>query len=310
MIELKNAPEFFSEESYTADIKKVFKYYREIVNGEASSIYTPKEFYKLNTALFSSTDSYKYNPGEIEVANSYMNDTRKFELLKENGFIDQNTNKFIPVTYKCNRYGFRGPNFKSEDSSIVCLGCSDTFGLGQYEERTWPYLLSKKLNKPYWNLGVPGGDYSTFYRTLQIMVNEVKIDTVFLQGTFPYRKNLFFFNKDKYPEKTYISSGLSLYKDDFKKQKFTDLYFENVLLVPQQVTYEIDVHINAIANICKEHGIKFIYEFHPCWPNNEGEIEYKVAEIDQGKHRNLAADLAHLGTDFQNFIVNRFLKQI
>lgn len=310
MVELESEPKQFSIHSYKTDYRKIFKYYREIETNLYSGLESIKDSYKVNIPLAKSSDSFNYTPAEIEVANTYLNDKFKYDLLESNGFIDSNTGKLIPVKYISNRYGFRGPNFRSEDSSIVCLGCSDTFGLGQYLERTWPHMLSKELKKPYWNLGIPGADYSSIYRSLQIMVNEVNIDTVFLQGTYPYRKNIFYLNKDRYPEKTFISSNLNIYEDNPDKQKFTDTYFENVLLGPHQVTYEIDVHIDAIANICKEHGIKFIYEFHPCWPNNKDELEYISVTTNQTTVKDFSADLVHMGVNFQNFIVERFLKHI
>jgi hypothetical protein len=56
-----------------------------------------------------------------------------------------------------NDHGYRTENFNSIDwtNSVVVFGCSMVFGTGLHEEETICYHLSKILNKPVINLGVP-----------------------------------------------------------------------------------------------------------------------------------------------------------
>jgi len=61
----------------------------------------------------------------------------------------------VPIKYKLNSYGYRCNEFS--DQEILILGCSQTEGHGLPLELTWPYLISKKMNKDYINLA-KGGD--------------------------------------------------------------------------------------------------------------------------------------------------------
>ena len=59
------------------------------------------------------------------------------------------------MTYRYNRHFFRSVSF-SEEPGIACFGCSLTHGVGVDQEHTWPDQLSKILNMPCYNLGMPG----------------------------------------------------------------------------------------------------------------------------------------------------------
>jgi hypothetical protein len=61
----------------------------------------------------------------------------------------------IPINYKLNSQGYRCDEFNNQ--KILTLGCSHTEGHGMPIELTWPYLISKKINKDYINLA-KGGD--------------------------------------------------------------------------------------------------------------------------------------------------------
>lgn len=60
--------------------------------------------------------------------------------------------RFIkPGRYTINSHGYRGPEFKTEKpegvTRIVCLGESNTFGLGVPDDAVWPRQLENMLNK-------------------------------------------------------------------------------------------------------------------------------------------------------------------
>jgi hypothetical protein len=61
----------------------------------------------------------------------------------------------VPIEYKYNSYRYRCNEFDGQE--ILTLGCSQTEGHGMPIELTWPYLISKKMNKDYINLA-KGGD--------------------------------------------------------------------------------------------------------------------------------------------------------
>jgi lysophospholipase L1-like esterase len=77
-----------------------------------------------------------------------------------------------PGRYTINSHGYRGPEFNPEKQTgvtrIVCLGESNTFGLGVSDDAVWPRQMEKKLNtldpqKRQWEvLNLAVTNYSTF----------------------------------------------------------------------------------------------------------------------------------------------------
>jgi hypothetical protein len=63
----------------------------------------------------------------------------------------------IEITYSYNNYGHRCKNFKDidQDNYILFIGCSHTMGVGLELDKTYPHLLSKKLQMDYYNLAIP-----------------------------------------------------------------------------------------------------------------------------------------------------------
>ena len=61
-----------------------------------------------------------------------------------------------PISYSYNEYGHRSKNMNEIDldNYIVYTGCSHTVGVGLELEKTYPYLVSKKLGADYYNLAM------------------------------------------------------------------------------------------------------------------------------------------------------------
>ena len=98
------------------------------------------------------------------------------------------------IQYKFNEHGFRSDSF-SESPGTICLGCSVTFGVGLPYEKTWPYLISKKLNLSCWNLSQPGGSLDTCYRLAKYWVPILKPKYIFILIPTMYRRE--FYDDDK-----------------------------------------------------------------------------------------------------------------
>jgi len=72
------------------------------------------------------------------------------------------------VTYRVNRLGIRtsGIDLVKDYVHTLMVGCSFTFGEGLPYKMTWPYLISKKYNCSFENLGFPGSSISRIARIL------------------------------------------------------------------------------------------------------------------------------------------------
>lgn len=62
------------------------------------------------------------------------------------------------VTYSYNSLGHRCKNIEDIDTDnyILFAGCSHTEGIGLEIQKTYPYIVSKRLKADYYNLGVSG----------------------------------------------------------------------------------------------------------------------------------------------------------
>jgi len=115
-------------------------------------------------------DKLKYNLGEIDY-------TGKFPVVLDWCNTDQpdnaDPNWETPIDYRFNSYGFRDEEFERDEHSIVCIGGSQSFGVGVALEDTWPYLLGKLLNTKTYNLSVPAGSMDAIYRVLSQWLPEI-----------------------------------------------------------------------------------------------------------------------------------------
>jgi len=63
------------------------------------------------------------------------------------------------LTYTYNSQSYRAPEWCDIDwnNSVVVFGCSQVFGVGVSDDQTSSHYLSRLLNMPVINLGIPGG---------------------------------------------------------------------------------------------------------------------------------------------------------
>ena len=78
-------------------------------------------------------------------------------------------NSFVNDYRDRNHKGFTKP-------FIPCFGCSNTYGAYQPDTDTWPYLLSKKTNKNFLNLGVGGSGIDGIYNNLKLLYAKHQFD--------------------------------------------------------------------------------------------------------------------------------------
>lgn len=109
---------------------------------------------------------------ELKYFDQYTADTEE-NYLKNFSKNPEKLIYFDSVTHKFNNTGHRCKNIDEIDLNnyVLCIGCSQTFGLGNYIEDTYPYMLSKALNMDYYNLGLVGSGTDTHLHNLLIWCN-------------------------------------------------------------------------------------------------------------------------------------------
>lgn len=84
------------------------------------------------------------------------------------------------ITYEFNTEGYRTPELDTftDNNFILVIGCSYTAGIGLAYEDMWSSVLSKRLNIPVMNLGMPGMGLDAVLLNLQN----------YLRGNYPKPK--------------------------------------------------------------------------------------------------------------------------
>jgi len=82
----------------------------------------------------------------------------------------------IPITYTRNKNGHRCKEISDIDfdNYILTIGCSYTEGIGLELEKTYPYMLSQKMNCDYYNLGMGGVGIDVVIHNLIVWLNTHK----------------------------------------------------------------------------------------------------------------------------------------
>lgn len=94
------------------------------------------------------------------------------------------------IIYRYNSHGYRSGEFDNR-SSFIALGCSYTEGIGLKDTQIWHSILSKKINKHIWNLGVSGASLDSIYRLLSYYITYLNVEGVFLLEPPDTRLELF-----------------------------------------------------------------------------------------------------------------------
>ena len=94
------------------------------------------------------------------------------------------------VSYSFNEYGYRTENLDKINwaGSVVVIGDGNVFGMGINESDTMCSILSKKINKPVINLGVPAASHQLMlYNSIKLLDNKIKPLAVILLFADPTR---------------------------------------------------------------------------------------------------------------------------
>jgi hypothetical protein len=133
-------------------------------------------------------DKLKYNLGEI-------NYTGKFPTVLKWCNTDQPKNAHpdwkTPIDYRFNKYGFRDEEFVEDKNSIICIGGSQSFGVGVALEDTWSIVLGNLLGRKTYNLSIPAGSMDAIYRVLSQWLPVIKPFAVCVVEPPSARRELF-----------------------------------------------------------------------------------------------------------------------
>jgi hypothetical protein len=164
-----------------------------------------------------------------------------------------NFNKWYPeISFTINNLGYRSnidytiENLKNK-KIILCLGCTDTFGMHLTNEETWPYILGN-LNKDclVLNCGIIGASADTISRVLTKILNleELNIDAVCI--FWPHN------NRREFVSKEYTKIITSFNVEDVPFDEYWDF------IDWRSDNYNFFKNYHLCQYLCKSKEVKFL----------------------------------------------------
>ena len=223
-------------------------------------------------------------------------DLEKHGWLNSDGSIKE-------ITYRIYEYGFRTP--LTSEPSAVFLGCSNTFGTALNEEQTYVYKVSKALNLPCVNLGIPGASFDHSYRILKTFLPVLNPKYIFCLVPQATRKEVYFDSTINSTNRAYGNMKSNIVKsfnlNTGGKKKRVDPLLNIIRLLQRYLlpTNEFQLtnynrNLDAIKWLCKDY--KFIY--------------IPMSNYMNKREYGRARDLAHFGELWHDELTEDFLKKI
>lgn len=252
-------------------------------------------------SIFPFFDSSQLNKAEKEEIKNFSNP--QLDLLDLNGFLDDKRS-VVDIEYRTNKFNLRGPDIDITKPTDIYLGCSDTYGISQFEEKTWPHLVSTSIGTQYLNCGFPGGSMDNCYLVLKVISNYVKINRVFLLSPSPYRGQIYYRASDAVRMMQIGPNFHKVYTKSKEMSQFAELVFQKVYSCEESIMVNFEKNLDGIKHIVSQNKAKLYHTFNPSLPLSGIEIDIETNSKDR------ARDLRHYGEQFQKQIADFFVKKV
>lgn len=143
----------------------------------------------MKKTYYACVDNLKYwTPEEFEISSYKWNLSEKVNRSYYTSGSDQTR----LCTYTYNELGFRGDSIHKEGFKIMCIGDSNTEGVGVNNDETWPSQFSKLIpNGVNHNFGMGGRSNDYISRCLISYYDLIKPDLVLIMYTCPQRREFY-----------------------------------------------------------------------------------------------------------------------
>jgi hypothetical protein len=206
--------------------------------------------------------------------------------------------------YILNQYGMR-TSLSYKNGTSIALGCSDTFGLGNHEKDVWVTKLSEEINKPIINLGVCGAGLDTCYRLLKSYLEDYTPEMVFLLIPSPSRYEILYRSVEHGLKHINILPNSDWLNGEDKQIWET---FNKTLFIEENMYLNFHKNLDAIRYLCMSKNIPLYEELNPGMYDPDKILEQSPIHINIDSSPSL--DFQHMGPEYQELILNIFLKKI
>jgi hypothetical protein len=194
------------------------------------------------------------------------------------------------IPFRMNNLGYRNDfDFSVESLKgkklVLCLGCTDTFGMHDYAENIWPGLLLKHLpDYTVLNLGIIGASRDTVARILTRVAQELGEEIKYACILWPHP------SRREWVSKEYTKMITSFDKDDVPFEEYWDF------IDWKSNNYNSFKNYHLIKNVCLVNQIKM--------------LDLELDRFDKKVPYDYNGPYFALGPDTHNAIANYFAKII
>jgi hypothetical protein len=220
------------------------------------TIYSDDAEYKIISKWFPSDSQ--------ELFKSNTEDKLTKSLLNKLGWCDKSGNS-VNIEYKLNKQGFRAKNLDLVDkSSILFLGCSQTFGVGMNIETTFSQIISDYFDMENLNYGQPGHGlepsalYLSLFLDKEIDPSLIKAVVVYLPP--PGRPLSFFYDRTQLNIRNMADDG-EVRSEKFIREPLQELNFGKLSKANEYFGIEHGMSANQIDDRLQA-GYKSIVDEH------------------------------------------------
>jgi hypothetical protein len=201
-----------------------------------------------------------------------------------------------PISYTCNKYGFREQEFDGIDwnNSVVCFGCSHTFGIGIPNHETWVRKLENRINTPCVNLSIPGGSFEAIlHNIVWLKYHDITPKNLIVQIPDPGR-NYFVDTKFDHPAFHHVIPELDGVISQKNMQYYTDVH----------LAHKVELTMTTINLLYPDMDV--VYFFLGCPSVAEKFGLKRPVYFDQIKNLDIhrARDCSHFGSTVMDAIVD------
>ena len=178
-------------------------------------------------------------------------DKETFE--KQSDHFKKYWNEQKKIEYSLNSYGHREVEIplKEDRESVMCLGCSNTFGIGHHVDDIWPSIVSNNIGLKRINFAVAGSSLDTAFRLYLSWqpVIKSKVTCVFVPPSFRYELGSYAhtgtWTAEKYLKENKIESA-EFYTSYLADKTYHDLNRTKNILAMRKIANETDSKLHVV----------------------------------------------------------------
>lgn len=228
--------------------------------------------------------------------NENLNIPKNKAILQANGWVKRNSEEPTEILYRINEYGFRGDSIdvkELEDNCALFFGCSNVFGVGQFEKNTIPEQFKNLCPElGVVNFGQPGGSLDACTRVAMHWVPILKPKLICLLLPPGVRRE--FWIGDHFDDNgTDIGNRWAQYGIRRSLDRNHEI-IQATFSTPQEEMVNRQRNLWAFSGLALHLGARLVV--------------YTPEDVPRDATKQVARDCGHFGADFYEYIAKHFYK--